>query len=88
MDSGNGSWKNQVSIEGEVKKGSDEKIRNQDSVDFLSPEWWVKTVGMLRQNWAVIHGVETGNGVSVFIVSDVGSAFDKIDFKSMDDAEL
>lgn len=58
-----------------------------DIVEIQSRDYWVKVVGMLEQNWALI---ETGDaacpGVRVFFIGDTSGVFDEISFGSADDA--
>ena len=58
-----------------------------DIVEIQSRDYWVKVVGMLEQNWALI---ETGNAASpdvrVFFIGDTSGVFDEMSFRSSDDA--
>lgn len=58
-----------------------------DIIEIESRDYWVKVVGMLEQNWALI---ETGDGpsasVRVFFVGDTGGIFDEMDFSSSEEA--
>ncbi len=48
------------------------------------PEWWVKIVGMLQQNWAL--PVLWPTGIQVLFVDDLSGVFDTIQFSGMDEA--
>ena len=53
-------------------------------VQIESQDFWIKIVGMLQQNWAVI---ETNNEhVQVYFMSDRSGVFDVMEFDSEDDA--
>jgi hypothetical protein len=58
-----------------------------DSVEIESRDYWVKVVGMLQQNWALI---ETDGaafpGARVFFINDGSGVFDEMSFRSSDDA--
>ena len=48
-----------------------------DLVDIKSSDFWVKVVGMLQQNWAVIEP-EKGGGARIHFISDTSGVFDEI----------
>lgn len=48
--------------------------------DLLSGELWVKVVGFLQQNWAVVRPSGAGEQVRVWFVDDGFNVFDFIDF--------
>ena len=50
-------------------------------VAISSRDYWVKVVGMLQQNWALIDE-EPGGGVRIHFVTDTGGVFDALDFPS------
>lgn len=50
----------------------------------LAEDPWIKVVGMLQQNWAVI--VEQEKSALVVFYNDLCAVFDEIDFDSVDDA--
>ena len=58
-----------------------------DTVEIQSRDYWVKVVGMLEQNWALI---ETGDAACpdarVFFIGDTSGVFDEMSFRSSDDA--
>lgn len=47
-------------------------------------DYWIKVVGMLQQNWALISSA--ASNVRVYFLNDVGGIFDELDFDSTDDA--
>jgi hypothetical protein len=58
-----------------------------DIVEIESRDFWVKVVGMLEQNWALIEtGDAASHGVRVFFIGDTSSVFDEMSFGSSDDA--
>ncbi len=60
-------------------------MRPSGPVSFASRDFWVKVVGMLQQNWAVIEASE-GSSATVFFVSDASQVFDRLEFRSAQDA--
>jgi hypothetical protein len=58
-----------------------------DIVEIQSRDYWVKIVGMLEQNWAL---VETGENqfaeARVFFLGDTSGVFDEISFPSSEEA--
>jgi hypothetical protein len=58
-----------------------------DIVEIQSRDYWVKVVGMLEQNWALL---ETSDGqsaeVRVFFVGDTSCVFDEMSFPSSAEA--
>lgn len=51
-----------------------------------SQDYWVKVVGMLQQNWALVS--QTGaDGWTVFFITDGSGVFDQLSFKSFRDAQ-
>ena len=59
----------------------------ESSVEIKSRDYWIKVVGMLQQNWALIEANATG-GVTIFFISDTSMVFDDIDFPDSMHAEL
>jgi hypothetical protein len=58
-----------------------------DIVDIRSRDYWVKVVGMLEQNWALIEtGDAASAGVRVFFVGDTSGVFDEMSFPSGEEA--
>lgn len=55
-------------------------------VNINSTEYWVKVVGFLQQNWALIHQHED-HRCTVFFLLDNSAVFDQLEFLSIDDAE-
>lgn len=60
-------------------------MRREEQIILRSTEFWVKVVGMLQQNWAVIEDSE-GNSATVPFVSDASRVFDRLEFLSTQDA--
>jgi hypothetical protein len=54
-------------------------------IDIKSETFWVKIVDFLQQNWALIEVME--NKIIVFFIQDASIIFDKIEFKTIEDAE-
>jgi hypothetical protein len=56
-------------------------------VDLLgaSPQWWVKVIEMLQQNWAL--PVASNKGVDVLFVTDTSGVFDRLAFDSGETAK-
>jgi hypothetical protein len=58
-----------------------------DIVEIQSRDYWVKVVGMLEQNWALIETHDAAStGVRVFFIGDTSGVFDEMSFRSSDDA--
>ena len=56
-------------------------------VDIRSRDYWVKVVGMLEQNWALIETNDAASpGVRVFFVGDTSGVFDEMSFPSSEEA--
>lgn len=55
------------------------------SVDLKTTDFWVKVVGMLQQNWALIEE-GPGKAVSVHFISDTCGVCDEIAFPSTEGA--
>lgn len=60
--------------------------KNHIDVEFPhdEPEWWVKIVGMLEQNWAL--PVLCPNGIQILFVDDLSGVFDTMKFSGVDEA--
>ena len=52
-----------------------------DSVHLHGTDFWVKIVGMLQQNWALIEAEPAGR-VRVRFIADTSGIFDEIGFES------
>jgi len=52
----------------------------------MTKDYWVKIVGMLQQNWALILP-EQHDGVRVDFITDTGGVFDSLPFSCADDAK-
>lgn len=61
-----------------------ERLQGQ-IVTFESTELWLKVVGMLQHNWALVESREIGVEVAFF--DDLNQVFDRLAFNSRDDAE-
>lgn len=58
-----------------------------DIVDIRSRDYWVKVVGMLEQNWALIETDDDQSAeVRVFFVGDTSGVFDEMSFLSGEEA--
>lgn len=57
-----------------------------DEAIISSRDFWVKVVGMLQQNWALIEDAPDG-GVRVHFINDTGGVFDALDFRSAEQAQ-
>jgi ADP-ribosyl-[dinitrogen reductase] hydrolase len=55
-------------------------------VEIASRDFWVKVVGMLEQNWALVDDAENGGGLVLF-VSDRSEVFDRLSCLSRQAAE-
>lgn len=56
-----------------------------EALSIQSRDYWFKVIEMLQQNWALMD--ETGEGVTVYFVSDTSGVFDELKFKSPAEAE-
>ena len=56
------------------------------AIIIKSTDFWVKVIGMLQQNWAVID-ISEGGEVRIYFISDTGGIFDVLDFASNADAQ-
>lgn len=60
-------------------------VSNNPVIAINSQEYWVKVVGMLQQNWALIN--QNGDGAcTVFFISDDSGVFDQLAFRSLNEA--
>lgn len=50
-------------------------------ITIESQDFWVKVVGMLQQNWALIERVDPG-AARIYFVTDSSGVFDEIDCAS------
>jgi hypothetical protein len=57
-----------------------------DSVHPQSTDFWVKVVGMLQQNWALIENEPAGR-IRVHFITDTSGIFDEIGFESAGHAQ-
>ena len=55
------------------------------AIDINNRDFWIKVVGMLQQNWALIG--KNGDSNAVYFLDDMGKVFDHIDFESVDEAQ-
>jgi hypothetical protein len=55
------------------------------NIELKSEIFWVKIVDFLQQNWILIEVID--NKVIVFLIQDASMVFDKIEFKTIKDAE-
>lgn len=63
-----------------------EQRHSDERVIFRSTEFWFKIVGMLQHNWALIETQEIG--VEVVFFDDLNCVFDRLDFRSTEEAEV
>jgi len=57
----------------------------KETIEIKSTDFWVKVVGFLQHNWAVIEEVEQ-NRFKIFFFDDNAQVFDELGFKSLSDA--
>ena len=57
-----------------------------DTFTIQNTVFWVKVVGFLQHNWAVIEEVEQ-NKIKIFFFDDNAQVFDELDFELLDDAD-
>ena len=55
------------------------------NIELNSETFWVKIVDFLQQNWALIEMKD--DKVIVYFIQDASMVFDKIEFKTIEDAE-
>ncbi len=51
-----------------------------------NPEWWVKVIEMLQQNWAL--PVLSQDGIQVLFVGDTSGVFDRMRFPNIEQARV
>ena len=61
--------------------------RHVTAVELKSRDFWVKVVGFLQHNWALIEQEPGMTGRTVFFVDDLGGVFDRLAFDSVLDAQ-
>lgn len=61
-------------------------MSNMPAIAINSQDYWVKVVGMLQQNWALVSQAGTDNW-TVFFITDDSGVFDQLIFKSLRDAQ-
>ena len=61
------------------------RYRNTDIVEIKSRAFWVKVLGMLVQNYALIDA--TADGAHVWFIGEGGDIFDEMRFASVEAAE-
>ena len=61
------------------------RTQNIVALDINNRDFWIKVVGMLQQNWALIG--KNGDSNAVYFLDDMGKVFDHIDFESVDEAQ-
>jgi hypothetical protein len=59
--------------------------RVPEEIEELAADPWLKVVGMLQQNWAVI--LESKRGTIIVFFSDTKGIFDDVEYESLDTAE-
>jgi len=62
-------------------------MESLDNSQIKNTVFWVKVVGFLQHNWAVIEEVEQ-NKVKIFFFDDNSQVFDELDFELLDDAAI
>ena len=55
-------------------------------INIESTDYWLKTVGFLQNNWAVIEKIDTS--YKVYFFGDTSGVFDQLDFNSADEAKV
>lgn len=60
-------------------------VSNNPVIAINSQDYWVKVVGMLQQNWALINRNDDGT-CTVFFISDDSGVFDQLSFRSLNDS--
>lgn len=58
---------------------SDEMLNLPQAIPNSEPNWWVKVVEFLQQNWALPVPIE--GGFALLFVDDNAQAFDRLDFE-------
>ena len=62
------------------------RYRNTDIVEIKSRAFWVKVLGMLVQNYALVDA--TVDGAHVWFIGEGGDIFDEMRFASVEAAEV
>jgi len=57
-------------------------------VEIRSRDYWVKIVGMLQQNWALVDPAPEADCCTVFFLHDRSGVFDRMEFDSVQQAEF
>lgn len=60
-------------------------VSNNPVIAINSQDYWVKVVGMLQQNWALVIRNDDGP-CTIFFISDDSGVFDQLSFRSPNDA--
>ena len=50
------------------------------TVEISSRDWWIKIVGMLQQNWALIESNINQEGCTIYFVNDISGVFDRLHY--------
>lgn len=58
-----------------------------NEINIESRDYWVKVVGMLQQNWALVDEFPERNEAVVFFITDQSGVFDQISFRDREQAE-
>ena len=58
------------------------------TIELKSDVFWVKIVDFLQQNWAIVEKNENNKKVIVFFIQDASMIFDKIEFDTIEEAEM
>ena len=53
-------------------------------MEINNRDYWIKVLGMLLQNWALVEVTKTG--ARVFFLDDLGNIFDELEFESKEEA--
>ena len=61
------------------------KLAIFEEISIESRDYWVKVVGMLQQNWALI-GLEKDGSTCIYFIGDTSGVFDTMYFSSVEDA--
>lgn len=57
----------------------------KDAVPIQSHDFWIKVVGMLQQNWALIE--PEGSKVTIYFLHDLGGVFDEVTYSGLSEAK-
>lgn len=61
-------------------------MNDMPAIAINSEDYWVKVVGMLQQNWALVGQAGTDNW-TVYFITDSSGVFDQLIFRSLRDAQ-